>query len=216
MKRLILFIIIAVAVISCNKKENPAYNNNEKSTLILEFDNVAGDKDLETGTTYHNASDEDLTVTTLQYVVTDIILTGTDNATYTIAQDSSIFVVDESDEESAEAHLYVPEGEYKSVQFTIRYLEIQGTSPAAPGDFNYAIGAPDGSGSSKTITLDLTQGGTAKVKTGRESEVHLLIDVLKFFTGFSIGTDKEIINGDFNALPASNIVTMIKHDHTHN
>jgi hypothetical protein len=208
-------VIIVVAFMACNKKDDPAYDKSRNAEFTVEFDNVAGSADLSLNTSYQNALGEELTIKSLQYLIHNIILTAADGSTYTLPEGDVGFLVDESEAESTEISAEIPESEYKTLKFDVEYFEMDGTSTVADTAFNYILVNNTGTGT-KTITLDLTARGTAKLKTGRHSEVHLLIDVLKFFTGFSIADHPRFTSGDFNALPASNLSIMIQHDHTHN
>jgi len=71
----------------------------------------------------------------------------------------------------------------------------------------------------KTITLDLTSRGTPKVKTGKSTNIHLMVDILKVFNGtttFSIADKSMIMVDPFSATIANNYVSMFRHDHTEN
>jgi hypothetical protein len=106
------------------------------------------------------------------------------------------------------------------------FFKMEGTSPASTmgGDFMYHIGGFGGYSSAtinniKTVTLDLTPRGTPKVKTGKETNIHLMVDVLKMFTGtanISIATDPMIMFDPFSTTIANNYANMVKHDHTEN
>ncbi len=101
------------------------------------------------------------------------------------------------------------------------FYSIQGNSTTA---FNYQIGGYGGKLSPtinniKTITLNLVPGGVAKVHTGHTSSIHLMVDVLKMFTGatdISIATYPTIGFDNFSTSVADNYSNMFRHDHTHN
>ena len=107
------------------------------------------------------------------------------------------------------------------------FFKIEGTSPASTsmgGTFMYHIGGFGGYSSAtinniKTITLDLTARGTPKVKTGKETNIHLMVDVLKMFTGttnVSIATNPMVMFSDYSVNIANNYTAMFRHDHTEN
>lgn len=107
------------------------------------------------------------------------------------------------------------------------FFKLEGSSPAstATGNvFQYHIGGFGGYNTAtvnnlKTITLDLTARGVPQVKAGKETNIHLFVDVLKALNGST--------NMRFAALPmihspapgqpvADNYASMFKHDHTEN
>ncbi len=105
------------------------------------------------------------------------------------------------------------------------FFNMEGSSAAAgTGNFMYHVGGYGGSSSStinniKTITLDLTSRGTPKVQAGKETNIHLMVDVLKVFTGsanVSIATNALVAFDPFSVSIADNYANMIRHDHTEN
>jgi len=264
MKRILLLAVMLVYLLTACKKENTSpYNDEVKANLSVEFDNIAGSSDLQLNTgVYTNASGEKLTVTKLKYYVSNFILTKTDGTIYTVPQDSCYFLIDESDEETHEPLLKVPEGEYKTLSFLIGidslrstkdisqrtgvldptadggdmywgwnsgyiFFKFEGTSPASAsmgGTFMYHVGGFGGYSSPtinniKRITLDLTARGTPKVKAGKDTNIHLMVDVLKMFTGstnVSIAANPMVMFSDFSVNIADNYTAMFRHDHTEN
>jgi len=264
MKRILLLAVMLVYLLTACKKENTSpYNDEVKATLSVEFDNIAGSSDLQLNTgVYTNASGEKLTVTKLKYYVSNFILTKTDGTMYTVPQDSCYFLIDESDEETHEPLLKVPEGEYKTLSFLIGvdslrstkdisqrtgvldptadggnmywgwnsgyiFFKFEGTSPASASmgeTFMYHVGGFGGYSSPtinniKRITLDLTARGTPKVKAGKDTNIHLMVDVLKMFTGntnVSIAANPMVMFSDFSVNIADNYTAMFRHDHTEN
>ena len=264
MKHILTAAVLGAALFSsCKKDSTPAYNNNVKAELSVEFDNVAGSSDLQLNTaTYTNASGESLKITKLKYYVSNFVLTNTDGTVYTVPQDSCYFLVDESDATTHEPILKVPEGEYKTLSFMVGvdslrntmdiskrtgvldptgvasdmywgwnsgyiFFKVEGTSPAitASGNlFQYHIGGFGGYSSPtpnnlKTITLDLTARGTPKVKSGKDTNIHLFVDVLKAFSGttnMSFATTAMIHSAAPGVPVANNYASMFRHDHTEN
>lgn len=262
MKKVIITAIAAIAICSsCKKDSVPEYDSSKKAELSIEFDNIAGSSDLLLNTgTYTNASGESLTVTKLKYYVSNFKLTNVNGTEYVVPQESSYFLIDESDEATHEPILNIPEGEYKTLSFTLGvdslrntkdisqrtgvldptgagsdmywswnsgyiFFKIEGTSPASTmGDYMYHIGLFGGMTSAtinniKTISLDLTARGTPKVKTGKETNIHLMVDILKLFNGntnFSIADHPMVMVDPFSTTIANNYVSMFRHDHTEN
>lgn len=260
-----ILLVAAIAIIgfaSCKKDNDSPYNSNVKAELSVEFDNIAGSSDLQLNTgSYTNSSGESFTVTKLKYYVSNFILTKTDGAVYIVPQDSCYFLIDESDEETHEPELHVPEGEYKTLQFTLGvdslrntmdisertgvldptgagadmywgwnsgyiFFKMEGNSAASSmgGEYMYHIGGFGGYSSAtinniKTITLDLTQRGVPQVKTGREANIHLMIDVTKMFSGvntISIAANPMVMFDSYSTSIADNFQGMFRHDHTEN
>lgn len=107
------------------------------------------------------------------------------------------------------------------------FFKMEGTSPVVTGmgnDFMYHIGGFGGYATTapnnlKTITLDLTARGTPKVKTGKGSNIHLFVDILKAIDGstnMSFAAAAMIHSPAVGVPVANNYVEMFKHDHTEN
>ena len=125
---LLVAMIVIIGFSSCKKDNDSPYNSNVKAELSVEFDNIAGSSDLQLNTgSYTNSSGEAFTVTKLKYYVSNFILTKTDGTVYTVPQDSCYFLIDESDEDTHEPELNVPEGEYKTLQFTLGVDSLRNT-----------------------------------------------------------------------------------------
>lgn len=262
MKRFFIPAVAAAVLFSaCKKEDTPAFDNSKKAELSIEFDNIAGSSDLILNTgNYSNQSGESFTVTKLKYYVSNFKLTNINGTEYTVPQDSCYFLIDESDEATHEPVVKIPEGEYKTLTFTLGidsvrntkdisqrtgvldpsgdgadmywdwnsgyiFFKMEGTSAASMmGDYAYHIGffggmtAPTIS-NIKTITLDLTARGTPKVKAGKETNIHLMVDILKLFNGntnFSIADHSMVMTDPFSATIANNYINMFRHDHTEN
>lgn len=108
------------------------------------------------------------------------------------------------------------------------FLKLEGTSPdvSAPGNiFKYHVGGFGGYSSPttnnlRTVTLDLTSGGTAKVKSGKSTNIYLTVDILKILNGttnITLGTPTAEVHSPVAGEPlANNYASMISHDHTEN
>lgn len=264
MKRvLILAALWAGFLTSCKKETESQYNSNVKAELSVEFDNIAGSSDLELNSgTYTNAGGERFTVSKLKYYVSNFVLTKSDGAVYTVPQDSCYFLIDEEDEATHEPLLKVPEGEYKTLQFTVGVDSIRNTTdisgrtgnldPTAAGAdmywtwnsgyiffkiegkstastlpdsaFAYHIGGFGGYSSAtinniRNITLDLTVRGVPRIKAGKPTNIHLMVDIMKLFAGstnLSIAAHPVVMFDPFSVNIADNYTTMFRHDHTEN
>ncbi len=259
----ILGLLITAILFSCKKDESVQYNPNNKAELSIEFDNIVGESDLQLNTgSYTNANGEVFKITKLKYYVSNFVLTNTNGVNYVVPQDSCYFLIDESNDSTQLPILHIPEGEYKTLSFTIGvdslrntmdiskrtgtldpsttaldmywswnsgyiFFKLEGTSPVspAPGNiFEYHIGGFGGyniatTNNLKKITLDLTQRGTAQVKSGKKTNIHLLVNILKAINGatnLSFATTPMIHNATAGKPVADNYVNMIQHDHTEN
>lgn len=110
------------------------------------------------------------------------------------------------------------------------FFKLEGISPEAPVDpsgqnkFRYHIGGFGGYDAPtinniKTFSIDLNEGGVAKVRTGREANVHLMADILKVFDGatqLSIAENPTVMFSAFSVNIANNYTGMFRHDHTEN
>ncbi len=96
--------------------------------------------------------------------------------------------------------------------------------PTGKKAFKYHIGGFGGYSAPtlnniKTVTVDLAAGGIAKVRKDRQSNVHLLVDLMKVFNGknsFSIAAHPTVMFSDFSTSIATNLTGLFKHDHTEN
>lgn len=117
---------------ACKKDPASLYNKQAKAELIVEFDNIAGSSNLELATaTYTNAAGEPFTVETLKYYVSNFVLTNADGTVYTVPQDSSYFLIDESKAASQEVTLHVPEGAYTTLTFILGVDSLRSTMDIA-------------------------------------------------------------------------------------
>ena len=96
--------------------------------------------------------------------------------------------------------------------------------PTGKKQFKYHIGGFGGYSAPtinniKTITIDLTTGGIAKVRKDRRSNVHLFVDLMKVFNGknnFKIAEHPNVMFSDYSVRIAANLAEMFRHDHTEN
>lgn len=96
--------------------------------------------------------------------------------------------------------------------------------PTGKKQFKYHIGGFGGYSAPtinniKVITVDLNAAGIAKVRRGRQCNVHLFTDVMKVFNGtksFKIAEHPNVMFSDYSVNIAANLAEMFKHDHTEN
>ena len=125
------FIACSIFIFSaCRKKPAPEPNYNEANlaSLSIEFDNVVGGENLALNTAeYTNAAGETYNIQVLQYFISNIKVTKADGTTYTVPQDSSYFLVKETEPDTRFAKVMVPEGNYTSLTFTVGVDSLRST-----------------------------------------------------------------------------------------
>src|SRR3954464_15461384 len=108
----IVFPLLALLFTNCKKSvgRKPA-DNRIKAPLVIQFDNVVGDKNLQLNTgKYTNAAGETFSVSLCQYFISNIEMTAANGTKYVVPQDSSYFLVRESDPATHFLHVNVPVG----------------------------------------------------------------------------------------------------------
>ncbi|AIM38056.1 hypothetical protein KO02_16215 [Sphingobacterium sp. ML3W] len=96
--------------------------------------------------------------------------------------------------------------------------------PTGNKQFKYHIGGFGGYSAPtinniKTVTVDLKNAGTAQVRAGLRSNVHLFVDIMKAFNGphtFSIVAHPNVMFSDYSVNIANNFPSLFTHDHTEN
>lgn len=127
MKQIFFAIALLIFISSCKKEDN---NDTViiKGELAVLFDNIAGSSDLALNTGfYKTAGGDSFNVTKLKYYVSNFVLTKIDGTIYAIPQDSSYFLIDESDNNSKAPVLHLPEGEYKTLSFLLGIDSLRST-----------------------------------------------------------------------------------------
>lgn len=121
-------LVLAGGILSC--KSNDPSAEAARGTLTLQLDNVVGNEDLvlQTGR-YTNSSGEAFTVTTLNYYLSNFRFKQANGSEYVVPQDSSYFLVKESDKTSQLITFpNVPAGQYSAVTFTIGVDSLRSVS----------------------------------------------------------------------------------------
>ncbi len=130
MKKLLFPFIASVLLLAACKKEKPEpeFDTNNLVPLSVEFDNIVGGTNLYLNSgTYTNASGETFSISMLNYYVSNFKLYKADGTEYVIPQDSSYFLIKESDVNSRSAQLKVPEGDYAKLVFTLGVDSLRST-----------------------------------------------------------------------------------------
>ncbi|OIN59134.1 hypothetical protein BLX24_12730 [Arsenicibacter rosenii] len=93
------------------------------------FDNVVGDKDLVLNTgTYTNSSNETFSVSLFNYYVSNIKLLKADGTSFTVPQDSSYFLIRESQPATQTISVgQIPYGEYTGMEFMVGVDSLRNT-----------------------------------------------------------------------------------------
>ncbi|MBC7571233.1 MAG: hypothetical protein H7319_16100 [Spirosoma sp.] len=133
MRRLFLSLSLLTAALlagflACNTNDPEAARPPAK--FGLDFSNVVGTQPLQLGTVaYKNASGESFTPTNFNYFVSNIRLIRTDGSAYVVPQDSSYFLIRQTDPATQKITLNnVPEGSYKAVSFVLGVDSLRSTA----------------------------------------------------------------------------------------
>lgn len=118
---------LTAAFLACNSTDPEAARPPAK--FELDFTNVVGDQPLQLNTVaYTNKSGESFTPTNFNYFVSNIRLIRTDGSAYVVPQDSSYFLIRQTDPASQKITLNnVPMGSYKSVSFVLGVDSLRST-----------------------------------------------------------------------------------------
>lgn len=278
MKKILTLITITTILFSACKKDNntPEFDEKNLATLSVEFDNIVGGRTLaldNTAVPYTNAAGEKFTISNIQYFISNIKVTTTAGKEYTVAQDSSYFLIKGADRATRFAKVKVPEGDYSQITFVLGVDSLRSTmsvdkrtgvlDPAAGGghggggmywgwnsgyiffklegnsevitdnqqgdptgkkQFKYHIGGFGGYSAPtinniKTISVDLNAAGIARVRKDRQSNIHLFVDLMKFFNGtttFSIKEHPNVMFSEYSTSLSKNFKDLFSHDHTEN
>ncbi|RAR69271.1 MbnP family protein [Flavobacterium aciduliphilum] len=123
-KKAIALLVIATTLISCSKSEDAVSGT---GSLKIQFENGFAGNELVLGAANMPTSqNEVLKVSSIKYIVSNIVLTKEDGSTFTYPKASSYFIVDESTPSSLILNLSnVPAANYKSITFGIGVDQAQ-------------------------------------------------------------------------------------------
>jgi len=137
LKNKIAVLAMAAVFVSCSNDDNDAAVGGTGS-LGIEFDNSFGDNDLILNNQSNVTSvNEVLKISTIKYIVSNIVLTKEDGTTFTYPKSESYFIVDESNSSSLVLDLgNVPASNYTKVKFGIGVDKAQfDLGATGQGDF---------------------------------------------------------------------------------
>lgn len=123
-----LVILAILFVTGC--RETPPIGKDEKGPITLNFDNMVGSEDLvlNGAQTYTNANGDKYNVTLLNYFISNIQLKNAKGETYTVPQDKSYFLVQESNAASQMIKLTdVPAADYTQITFVLGVDSLRNT-----------------------------------------------------------------------------------------
>jgi hypothetical protein len=141
-KNIAIMMVAALALTSCSNDDDNKITG--EGSLNVEFDNVFGDANLILGTQINTTSQgEDLKVSDVKYIISNIVLTKADGTTFTYPKSESYFIVDESDASSHVLDLSnIPAGNYTKIKFGIGVDQEQ-FNLGATGQGNFLATAQD-------------------------------------------------------------------------
>lgn len=132
-----VFAVLALTTIfACSNEDSEAISGTGK--LSVEFDNSFGSNDLILSTQPNTTSQgEMLKISTVKYIVSNIVLTNEDGTTFTYPKSESYFIVDETDAVSRFLELEnIPAGNYAKIKFGIGVDQAQfNLGATGQGDF---------------------------------------------------------------------------------
>jgi hypothetical protein len=128
-KLILSFILFSSLFLSGTRKPGKG-NINKLVPLTIQFINQAGTQPLQLNTgEYSNGSGELFSVSTLQYFISNIRLRNSKGKEYVVPQDSSYFLINESNPDSRLDRINVPEGEYDRIYFIMGVDSLRNTMP---------------------------------------------------------------------------------------
>ena len=136
--------LVTKALVAAALLTSPAIVASAQGTgnLTLNINNVVGQSPLVLNKQiYTNTSGEHFNITTMNYFISNIRFTRKDGTEYTVPQDSSYFLIKESDPATKKINLKVPEDKYTAITFMIGVDSLRSTT-----DLRYRTDALDISG----------------------------------------------------------------------
>ena len=138
LKYILAAVVVAASLMSCNNDDDTLNDVSGTGILNVEFDNAfAGDDLILNAQTYTTSQNEALTISTVKYIISNIVLTKADGSTFTYPKSESYFIVNETDEATHVLELLnIPAGNYTKIKFGIGVDQQQFNAGASgQGDF---------------------------------------------------------------------------------
>ncbi|MET0637403.1 MAG: MbnP family protein [Chitinophagaceae bacterium] len=121
-----VLIFLVLSITGCKKDDNST--DGSLANMSIEFDNIIGGQNLFLNTvTYKNSRGEDYTISRLQYFISNLRLTRSDGTDYTIPQDSSYFLIRESEPDTRFVRIKIPAGDYTNLRFIVGVDSLRST-----------------------------------------------------------------------------------------
>ncbi|RZJ74883.1 MAG: hypothetical protein EOO45_07310 [Flavobacterium sp.] len=130
--------LLSLSITSCSNDDSTISNTTGNGTLTIKFDNAFAGNDLIMGEQPNTTSqNEVLRISTVKYIVSNIVLTKEDGTTFTYPKSQSYFIVDEAIAATQFIDLTnVPAGNYTKIKFGIGVdTEQFETGASGQGDF---------------------------------------------------------------------------------
>ena len=137
LKYFLAALIVATTIVSCSD-DDTLNNTTGTGTLNVEFDNAfAGDDLILNSQNYTTSQNEVLKISTVKYIISNIVLTSEDGAEFIYPKSQSYFIVNEADVSSQVLALTdFPAGNYTKIKFGIGVDQEQFNS-GADGQGNF-------------------------------------------------------------------------------
>ncbi len=136
------FFLAMLSVSSCKKDEGLKGNG----PVTIHFDNRAGSADFAFATNYTTAAGDTVNFSKVKYYVSNFVLVKSDGSTYTIPQDETYHLIDESIDSTQEITFEnIPAGDYTSVKYIIGVDSLRSTTDVSQrtGDLDPAGAGAD-------------------------------------------------------------------------
>ena len=188
-------IITIIILTSCNKDETGNGN------LKIHFENTFKDSTISNVPTIETSNHEVLTISTVKYTISNIVLTNYDGSTLTCPGD---YLIDEPSNTDIELS-DIPFGNYTNIKFKVQSLLFEGTftSPTVT-DIPFTI--DNNNYSEVSLTLLPTK---AYVRSNITPGIHMNTELSKSIEGVSL------TNINLNII-TTNTPTMFSVEHIHN
>ncbi len=136
MKSFFSLILISVLIFSCKKEDHVNHSSeidpSRKGYISIEFDNKVGNLGLVIDSPFYtNSYGQNYAISKVDYFVSNIVFINADGSNYVVPQDSSYFLIKESDASTREIKFRIPEGNYVGVKFMIGIDSLRNTKPVS-------------------------------------------------------------------------------------